>query len=163
MKSGQTVKALLAVALVMATVVVGALPAFAHEAMLLSLRGLTPRPGEGIAWFQIEMDEPAAITYRCQNIPFWTINTAQIELEGHKVILEGWTDSAAARINASQVGRLNNLLFLRRVEDEPFPLRLTGRVQYWRRDDKGVIQIREEELKPEQMVLEPRLACPPQP
>lgn len=140
-----------------------ALPAFAHEAMLLSLRNLTPRAGEGIAWFQIEMDEPAAITYRCQNIPFWTINTAQIELEGHKVILEGWTDSAAARINASQVSRLNNLLFLMRFEDEPFPLRLTGRVQYWRRDDKGLIQIREEELKADQMVLEPRLACPPQP
>ena len=73
------------------------------------------------------------------------------------------TPTAAARINANQVGRLNNLLFLMRFEDEPFPLRLTGRVQYWRRDDKGVIQIREEELKPEQMVLEPRLACPPQP
>lgn len=152
-----------AAALVMATIVAGALPAFAHEAMLLSLRGLTPRPGEGIAWFQIEMDEPAAITYRCQNIPFWTINTAQTELEGHKVILEGWTDSAAARINASQVGRLNNLLFLMRFEDEPFPLRLTGRVQYWRRDERGIIQIREEELKPAQMVLEPRAACPPQP
>ena len=33
----QKVKALFAAALVMATVVVGALPAFAHEAMLLSL------------------------------------------------------------------------------------------------------------------------------
>jgi len=159
MKSGQKIRAFLAAALVMAS----AAPVLAHEAMLLSLRGLTPRAGEGVAWFQIEMDEPAAITYRCQNIPFWTINTAQTELEGHKVILEGWTDSAAARLNASQVGRLNNLLFLIRFEDEPFPLRLTGRVQYWRRDDKGVIQIREEELKPEQMVLEPRLACPQQP
>jgi len=155
----QKVKLFLAAALVLAS----AAPVMAHEAMLLSLRNLTPRAGEGVAWFQIEMDEPAAITYRCQNIPFWTINTAQTELEGHKVILEGWTDSAAARLNASQVGRLNNLLFLMRFEDEPFPLRLTGRVQYWRRDDKGIIQIREEELKPEQMVLEPRLACPPQP
>jgi hypothetical protein len=155
----QKVKLFLAAALVMAS----AAPVMAHEAMLLSLRNLTPRAGEGVAWFQIEMDEPAAITYRCQNIPFWTINTAQTELEGHKVILEGWTDSAAARLNASQVGQLNNLLFLMRFEDEPFPLRLTGRVQYWRRDDKGIIQIREEELKPEQMVLEPRLACPPQP
>lgn len=147
----------------MGAVLAPSLPAMAHEAMLLSLRGLTPRPGEGIAWFQIEMDEPAAITHRCQNIPFWSINTAQINLEGHKVILEGWTDSPAARIGASQTGRLNNLLFLMRFEDEPFPLRLTGRVQYWRRDEKGIMRIREEELKPEQMVLEPRPACPPQP
>lgn len=141
----------------------GAAPALAHDAMMLSLRNLAPRAGEGIAWFQIAMDEPAAITYRCQNIPFWTINTAQTELEGHKVILEGWTDSQAARIGANQTERLNNLLFLMRFEDEPFPLKLTGRVQYWRRDDKGVIQIREEELKPNQIALEPRLACPPQP
>jgi hypothetical protein len=140
-----------------------ALPAFAHDAMMLSLRNLTPGPGEGIAWFQIEMDEPAAITYRCQNIPFWSINTAQTALEGHKVILEGWTDSQAARIGANQVERLNNLLFLMRFEDEPFPLKLTGRIQYWRRDDKGVIQIREEELTPSQIALEPRLSCPPQP
>lgn len=139
------------------------LPVSAHEAMLLSLRNLTPGPGEGIAWFQIEMDEPAAITYRCQNIPFWTINSAQVDLEGHKVILEGWTDSAPARIGAGQVGRLNNLLFLMRFEDEPFPLRLTGKIQYWRRDEKGIIRIREEALKPDQMVLEPRAACPPQP
>lgn len=138
-------------------------PAVAHDAMMLSLRNLKPNPGEGVAWFQIEMDEPAAITYRCQNIPFWTINTAQIELEGHKVILEGWTDSQAARIGAGQLERLNNLLFLMRFEDEPFPLKLTGRIQYWRRDDKGVIQIREEELKPDQIALEPRLSCPPQP
>jgi hypothetical protein len=138
-----------------------ALPAAAHEAMLLSLRGLSPRPGEGIAWFQIEMDEPAAITFRCQNIPFWTINTAQTQLEGQKVILEGWTDSAPARIGANNVGRLNNLLFLMRFEDEPYPLRLTGKVQYWRRDEKGIMRIREEELKPEQMVLEPRDVCPP--
>ncbi len=138
-------------------------PTLAHDAMMLSLRNLKPNPGEGVAWFQIEMDEPAAITYRCQNIPFWTINTAQIELEGHKVILEGWTDSQAARIGANQLDRLNNLLFLMRFEDEPFPLKLTGRIQYWRRDDKGLIQIREEELKPNQIALEPRLACPPQP
>ncbi len=138
-------------------------PAFGHDAMMLSLRNLKLNPGEGVAWFQIEMDEPAAITYRCQNIPFWSINTAQIELEGHKVILEGWTDSQAARIGAGQLERLNNLLFLMRFEDEPFPLKLTGRVQYWRRDDKGVIQIREEELKPNQIALEPRLSCPPQP
>ena len=140
-----------------------ALPAGAHDAMLLSLRNLAPRPGEGIAWFQIEMDEPAAITYRCQAIPFWSINTAQTELEGHKVILEGWTDSPAARIGANQVGRLNNLLFLMRFEDEPEPPRLTGRIQYWRRDEKGIMRIREEALKPDQMVLEPRLSCPPQP
>ena len=140
-----------------------AAPAFAHDGMLLSLRNLKPGPGEGVAWFQIQMDEPAAITYRCQNIPFWTINTAQIELEGHKVILEGWTDSQAARIGANQVERLNNLLFLMRFEDEPFPLKLTGKIQYWRRDEKGLIQIREEELKPNQIALEPKLSCPPQP
>ncbi len=141
----------------------GIAPALAHEAMLLSLRGLTPRPGEGVAWFQIEMDEPAAITYRCQQIPFWTIATAQTELEGQKVVLEGWTNSAPARIGANELGRLNNLLFLMRFEDEPFPLRLTGRIQYWRRDEKGVMRIREEELKPEQMVLEPRATCPARP
>lgn len=145
-----------------AVVIASALPAIAHEAMLLSLRNLTPRPGEGVAWFQIEMDEPAAITYRCQQIPFWTINTAQTELEGHKVILEGWTDSPPARIGAGKLDQLNNLLFLMRFEDEPEPLRLTGRIQYWRRDEKGIMRIREEELKPDQLVLEPRLACPPQ-
>lgn len=153
----------LAAAFSAAALLASALPAFAHEAMLLSLRNLTPRAGEGVAWFQIEMDEPAAITYRCQQIPFWTIATAQIELEGHKVILEGWTDSPAARIGADNIGRLNNLLFLMRFEDEPEPLRLTGRVQYWRRDEKGIMRIREEELKPDQMVLEPRLACPSSP
>ena len=160
--SGQKVTRLIA-ATVAAATLAGSLPAAAHEAMLLSLRGLTPRPGEGVAWFQIEMDEPAAITFRCQNIPFWTINTAQIGLEGQKVILEGWTDSAPARMGINQVGRLNNLLFLMRFEDEPFPLKLTGKVQYWRRDEKGIMRIREEELKPEQMVLEPRDVCPPQP
>lgn len=138
-------------------------PAAAHEAMLLSLRGLSPQPGEGIAWFQIEMDEPAAITYRCQQIPFWTINTAQVNFEGAKVILEGWTDSPAARIGAGQTGRLNNLLLLMRFEDEPEPPRLSGRVQYWRRDEKGIVRIREEELKPEQMALEPRPVCPSMP
>ena len=153
----------LPLALCGAFLVSAALPAFAHDAMLLSLRNLTPRPGEGVAWFQIEMDEPAAITYRCQQIPFWTITTAQTGLEGHKVVLEGWTDSAPARLGATEVGRLNNLLFLMRFEDEPYPLKLTGRIQYWRRDEKGIMRIREEELRPEQMVLEPRLACPPQP
>ncbi len=156
----QKVRLLIAV---LAATFAGALPALAHDAMMLSLRNLKPNPGEGVAWFQIEMDEPAAITYRCQNIPFWSIATAQTALEGHKVVLEGWTDSQAARIGANQVDRLNNLLFLMRFEDEPFPLKLTGRVQYWRRDDKGVIQIREEELKPNQIALEPRLSCPPQP
>ena len=141
----------------------GVMPALAHEGMLLSLRNLDPKPGEGVAWFQIEMDEPAAITYRCQQIPFWTIATAQMELEGQKVVLEGWTDSAPARIGANDIGRLNNLLFLMRFEDEPFPLQLKGRIQYWRRDEKGIMRIREEELKANQMVLEPRPTCPPRP
>jgi hypothetical protein len=143
--------------------IAGAAPALAHEGMLLSLKGLAPRPGEGIAWFQIQMDKPAAITYRCQNIPFWTIGTAQTDFEGAKVILEGWTDSAPARIGAGQIGRLSNLLILMRFEDEPEPMQLTGRVQYWRRDEKGVMRIREEELKPDQIVLQPRPVCPPQP
>lgn len=146
-----------------ALVAAGALPALAHEGMLLSLRNLTPGPGEGIAWFQIEMDKPAAITYRCQSIGFWTINTAQVDFEGHKVILEGWTDSPAARIGAGQTDRLKNLLILMRFEDEPEPLRLTGKVQYWRRDEKGIMRIREEALKPDQIVLEPRPVCPSQP
>ncbi|MGE4063384.1 MAG: hypothetical protein AB7E79_08450 [Rhodospirillaceae bacterium] len=146
-----------------ALVLVTAASATAHEGMLLSLRNLAPRPDEGIAWFQIEMDEPAAITYRCQAISFWTINTAQTDFEGHKVVLEGWTDSPAARLGANQTGRLNNLLVLMRFEDEPEPMRLTGRIQYWRRDDKGIMRIREEELKPDQIVLEPRPVCPAQP
>jgi hypothetical protein len=69
----------------------------------------------------------------------------------------------ALGIGAGQVVRLNNLLFLMRFEDEPFPLRLTGKIQDWRRDEKGIMRIREEALTPEQLVLEPRPACPPQP
>lgn len=134
--------------------------AVGHEGMLFSLRNLEARPGEGVAWFQIEMDEPAAITYRCRTIGFWTFNTAQTDFEGRKVVLEGWTDSTPARLDSSRLRLLDNLLFLMRFDDEPFPPRLSGRIQYWRRDANGLIRIREEELRPDQIVLEPRLHCP---
>lgn len=137
-----------------------AAPAAAHDGMLFSLRNLDARPGEGVAWFQIEMDQPAAITYRCKSIGFWTISTAQTGFDGRTVILEGWTDSTPARLEADELDALDNLLFLMRFDDEPEPPRLTGRIQYWRRDAGGVVRIREETLKPDQIALEPRRACP---
>ena len=63
---------------------------------------------------------------------------------------------------ADRLDRLDNLLFLLRFDDEPEPPRLSGRIQYWHRDAKGIMKIREEALRPDQMVLEPRLTCPPQ-
>jgi hypothetical protein len=155
-------KQVLAALAAVATLIGTALPALAHDAMLFSLRNLDARPGEAVAWFQIEMDQPAAITYRCKSIGFWTIATAQTDFEGRKVVLEGWTHSTPARLDASKLDALNNLLFLLRFDDEPEPPRLTGRIQYWRREANGVVRIREEVLKPDQIALEPRRNCPQQ-